>query len=1185
MSARKLTLAHVANVIRQKSEGGRQDSDSDDSNVEKLKPDQMRLYNYYKPGLQANDYFIEVTQSISAPTVAGTQTLTLSNARNATSALGVQEFSVFVPHFTLDSALVNSYYPPDGHQDEGRVLPHLVLNDPHYPWEIPAGTTENMEGLIDRVADIDFSTGKQRTDPVTGAPKTVFRNLVPWVALVVFDPEELRIDTLDELSALNVPGFSSIEDMKKQNAKGTFSMSVADYFAVPTASRVNYESAYVGDDDGLARLKGTAGAVDVIFPEKALFNTLFNTDPESANHGLENQKYMAHVRNILTDGHPDVGINEAGLFSIVISCRTGSLDPNRSRAQVCHLVSTEHFDSTITGLTGTDRIGLVSLFSWVYTALPPNPVNFVDTMRNLTANQQMLRLNDKLLAQLLIPTAKDDDIRAKASRTLARRLKLGYTLARWRTQSGEETVAFNRGPLVPQPVPATPPGGLPDSSSTSQCYQTLDPETGIMDLSYSSAWQSGKLLAISDTVFSAALMRFRSQVHNFAADRTRMLVNGMTDKSRLLDRLTSDNIVHTVKELTSGKTGMPQRLRPPSSASPAPDVKHPDVSPTMRSQLRAAIRMNASSGEDIYNEFNLDGPNNNDWSIIHAWICEKLSLGGIPPQHLIPEPGFAPPESLRFFHIDDFWLDCLIDGALSVANHLDADDDVVRRMIKETFNLYLTKTDPTIGFRPQIPSYGFTIRSKLIKAMPDLKITVKWKSQDGRHPVCRWTKWDDETLMCLLDRQPEELDTDNGIVLSQPPHQQRFSLGSHLDLTTGITFNLRRLYTSDAPDTEWPDMPLTSDLRTSLPNWIDLPSRRIRPQVIAKAITDNLVADPSGPKLYRDPTPNPCVLGLELNDPAYFFAVVPSPASTVPGPPFSQRLRKLYVKWPDAVQARSEPSSVSVAAKATIEPARVSLRAVASATRASVASVPTFPNRQARTQSLPLTKQLSSARGAQLQATGLNSVSSHFNITVFPDYKGLPRRIPTGGKFDAKDYVPTQNVYNFDLIFTIQRPQPSNAQLLRIDVDIPVPSPNNPSLLTADYTGPGLRMLSNQRWIPKLFTPDDKAQKPHMRVQLIPRSANEGFAIALVDARTEEINFRLAEVNVSPVTVPQPPGGVPIDPPPAAGSKSPQMERVEITMTEWYVTDAFPDGAPVAKTYTVIKSEVQDDALGKPPGS
>jgi hypothetical protein len=75
-------------------------------------------------------------------------------------------------------------------------------------------------------------------------------------------------------------------------------------------------------------------------------------------------------------------------------------------------------------------------------------------------------------------------------------------------------------------------------------------------------------------------------------------------------------------------------------------------------------------------------------------------LGGIPPQYLIPESSFCQPESLRFFYIDDFWLDCLIDGALSVANHLDRDDDLVKREIKETFNIYLRSLVPDAGFKP-----------------------------------------------------------------------------------------------------------------------------------------------------------------------------------------------------------------------------------------------------------------------------------------------------------------------------------------------------------------------------------------------------------------------------------------------------------------------------------------------------
>src|SRR5204862_1524296 len=97
--------------------------------------------------------------------------------------------------------------------------------------------------------------------------------------------------------------------------------------------------------------------------------------------------------------------------------------------------------------------------------------------------------------------------------------------------------------------------------------------------------------------------------------------------------------------------------------------------------------------------------------------------------------------------------------------------------IKKQYNTYLSKpVRDSGGIKPQIPCYGFIIRSKLIKAMPDLRITVKWAGatdldEPGKpHSVCRWTRWDDETLMALLDRQPQELES---IRLSQPPHQKR----------------------------------------------------------------------------------------------------------------------------------------------------------------------------------------------------------------------------------------------------------------------------------------------------------------------------------------------------------------------------------------------------------------------------
>lgn len=61
------------------------------------------------------------------------------------------------------------------------------------------------------------------------------------------------------------------------------------------------------------------------------------------------------------------------------------------------------------------------------------------------------------------------------------------------------------------------------------------------------------------------------------------------------------------------------------------------------------------------------GPHNIDSSLQVVRRLAKMRLmKGIPFQYLVPTDAALPVESIRFFHIDQNWLDALIDGALSV---------------------------------------------------------------------------------------------------------------------------------------------------------------------------------------------------------------------------------------------------------------------------------------------------------------------------------------------------------------------------------------------------------------------------------------------------------------------------------------------------------------------------------------
>ena len=1226
MVAQSLLQSHLARLVAE----SRGDNQSD---LGKLDPGQMKLYSYYKPGLMAEDYVIEVGQEVIATENTGKkQTIDISNTRS-TSGAGVpdtQEFTVVVPRFSIDPAIINSYYPPDGHQDEGRILPHIVLNDPHYPWEIAAGSLANMDGPIDLQ---DFTTTTTTGTETVSKP----RNMVPWVALLVFDVDELHLKTVAEAKALGLSGFDVDADLKKQSADGTFPMIVADYFNLPATAQIDYKAAFGDKDtDGYTRLVKSQDPLKVIFPSQALIRSVvgqqFPVKATTASSGSLNAessplpatnveffKYLAHVRHINTENCPDALVQQQGIFSIVLSGRTGPIGITQPKTQVCHLVSIECLDSTIPKwpVSSSDRIGLVSLFSWTYTALPPNPVNFVTTMRNLTEHQQMLRMEDSRIQSLdhSIGTGKPTP-QSQVAQIMSARIKNGYTLSRWRTQTGEETAAFTRGPLVPRPVNEPTCQDLPDSSNTSQEYQILDPQTGLMDLSYSSAWQVGKLLAVSDTVFSAALMRFRSKVHNNAAQDTGMTLNEMPTRRQLLQSL--HDTMSTVRSMSTGQTGIPVPVRPNNSTKAIVGLGTSEAASLLKKNIKDVVAFNTKAGDETFNNFNSDGPNNSDWVVVHSWLLEKLLLGGIPAQYLLPESAYLPRESLRFFFLDQFWLDCMIDGALSVANHLDKDDDVTRRQIKRMFNDYLQTPVSGANMRPQIPSNGFIIRSGIIKAMPDMKITINWQKPDARYPYCRWTKWDDETLMCLLDRPFEELES---IILEQPTHQQRFSLGSGIAVDTQgnvtVNFEPRQLYTQNPPSGEWKN--IGSLVANS---WYDVPSRalKLRPMAVAlnnmlqyKRDSDNVAKPDVDGRAYIDPMPNSCEFGLELNDPVYYFEISP-PDGT---PTFTSFPRKLYVKDPPSPSSSPAPSqhqgtvpasqdlrekvSTSVAGvKATVgihksqlsprasalSPAheQAKIQAAPSLRSPSHISIPSSPHSRTKIQPLP-----TPVEGLEHNKliVSTSTLQTRFTLTVFPDYKGLPTRYAQD-KYDPNDFIPTSNIYFFDLIFNIRkRPGAASSQyqLLKIMLDIPLlasatSKPTQESLLAADYDGPGLRMLSNQRFIPFLF--NDKVDVPstgagtgtdastNLHIELIPRSADDGYVIPLNDKRTEELGFRLGEPRISPVVVTTPVEIV-------GERKRLDRGKSTIRMTEVYSTQANPQGESVGSTYTIIKWDIQDD--------
>jgi hypothetical protein len=1134
--ARSLAKANVSKAIKAAL--------GQDADPAALAPGHMRLYSFYMPILYPGLYGIEAEQVITSTISGSSHTINVFNYQNTTGNPAptaapnaptlLQQFNVVAPQFQIDPTVVNSFYPPPGHLDEGRVLPHIVFNDPHLPWDrqllIDADTVPSAPSVPSQPpSEPAPQTVRSRSGPITlnnlfpashlpssaTVPESVSPDSVrlpprlpPWMALVVFDPSELKLASTDEtalgipiLSAPTVPNTTAQPQQPVPNpgqvaTPNAYPMTVGQYLTNIT-SRVKYEAGYTTADEKTAfqALQASTDPTTIIFPQKSLVQTIFNPTTQFL--------LMSHVRQIDTTGFPDAGVEEDGLYSVCISKRTGitsypSTNPSPiPMTQVVHLVSLEYIQqSDLTSTNPSDRIGLVSLYSWTYLSVPPNPVNFQTTMANLANNLQMLTAPQSSLASLSssIATQKTPQLQ-EAAQQLYNRLSLGYTISRWRTAVGQETVAFTRGPLTPLPTPWKPSvaNDWPGSSNTGKEYQILDQTLGVMDLSYSSAWQLGKLMAISDNVFNKALFRFRSLVHNAAASDTQNQVNGVLSKAAVLKNIAP--AIGALKTATNGSNS-PARVILPSSDTVAPPLSHPQVAPVFTDNLFKIIDAQTAAGEAIYTDYNLGSANNTDWEIINQWISDKLFLGGIPAQYLIPDPSMLPSEALRFFYIDSAWMDCFIDGALSVANHLEPLDDKVRRRIKDVYNVYLSNNIDPAPVKPPVPEYGFILRSALIKVMPDIRVTVtcrigtapNYTPDPTRAPLVRLTRLDDYTIMGLVNCMPEEI---YQIVFAQPPHQQRYVAAAQLDPTP--EYQIRQLYETNAPTGLWPSVnPLLRPTAAEMATWYDPNSRCVN--ILQMAVDLVAVLNQTGD--FSD-YPDSVNFALELNDPSYQLQILPPTGSNPSTAPVQNR--QLWVGTdvtdPSDPIPSAQPVIVPILGPTPISPLT---QPVSSPITVHPAASPTSnPANTALPLSLSSPQVIQAPSKATAAVTASSALTSQFSLAVHPDYHGPPPLPFTAADgtitYSANDFIPTATTYLFDLIFSLQHQPPTLPipyPLVSITVSIPTDTSTSSTvstrepLITSTYASRGAIMLSNKRLIPTLTSSSGS-----LHIDLTPRDA------------------------------------------------------------------------------------------------
>jgi hypothetical protein len=284
-------------------------------------------------------------------------------------------------------------------------------------------------------------------------------------------------------------------------------------------------------------------------------------------------------------------------------------------------------------------------------------------------------------------------------------------------------VSWYRGPLAPLAVSATvqTPISCPDA------VNRYNPQTGMFDVSYGSAWQLGLLLALQNRSIALALRNWRSTIKTTAAAQ-----QAQESYLRLLD-----GAFPSVFDERSARL---------ANAEPSPPE------PVVR------------------------------------WLAGLSILEGIPFNYLVPHEAMLPPESLRVFQLDEAWITALLDGALSLGRATSADlaSDAEhhpplvrtararRRLLRPNPVLRpdpepgaLTTDGPvTDGPITDGPITGFLVRSAAIAGWPDAAANA-WSDPERDNPLTllRSVRLGQDVLLTLFDGVAEVF------ALHQPPGQ------------------------------------------------------------------------------------------------------------------------------------------------------------------------------------------------------------------------------------------------------------------------------------------------------------------------------------------------------------------------------------------------------------------------------
>jgi hypothetical protein len=488
----------------------------------------------------------------------------------------------------------------------------------------------------------------------------------------------------------------------------------------------------------------------------------------------EELPFLAHVRRVVPDRKNDTA-EEVLEFALVIANRM----PPKGESCYAFLVSLEGMATKLPPAVVAGQISLTVLHAWRFFAV-------------LSARSFGRVVKDLDHATGLSLPHEDAGVASAP-------LSMGFKPVSHALRVGGTTWSWYRGPFTPYGTGRRlrKAGEKPVPWADGVLF--YDPELGMMDVSCASAWTLGRLMALNDTSFAATLYKWKREKVRGTLERARFQLNfgrlagtGCFEdeiRDEVEEELAAELVIALIELGGTARERVPEPLTASMmKRSSASARKSPSASERIGSIERAL-----DDKERIVELHHLDEklsllrragfmalePATSD-AIIATWLGDCALMKGIPAHYLVPDERMLPAESIRFFQIDDSWIEAFRDGALSLGR--DSATDLVH---DEAFMpVVAASTEVATGVaRPQTrrllangngpavrqPKSGFVMRSDALAQWPDMEVEA---SACGVAAITLRQQMVGPILICLFDRLVDNVE------LHQPSEAVHFGFSA-----------------------------------------------------------------------------------------------------------------------------------------------------------------------------------------------------------------------------------------------------------------------------------------------------------------------------------------------------------------------------------------------------------------------